>query len=98
MTQTDDFTPFLINPSPPVAPKKPRIRNRMDGTTVFLYVTIISRNLTLENFNSGAWRFRNIDISLLLSSENPSVADQGGPPGVATGPPLSDDGGLVAMS
>ena len=56
----------------------------------------ISRNLTLEIFNSGERRRGNIDIPPPSSSRFSAVADQGGPPGVATGPLSHYDGAAVA--
>ena len=56
----------------------------------------ISRNLTLEIFNSGEHRRGNIDIPPPLASRFSAVADQGGPPGVATGPLSHHDGAAVA--
>ena len=59
---------------------------------VGLYVYIISRNLTLENSNSGKRRRRNPDIPPPPASRFSSVTDPGGPYGSTAGP-LSHDGG-----
>ena len=60
-------------------------------------VTIISRNLTLENFNSGERQSRNFDILPPSPYHFSSAADQGGPPGVAKAAFLHDSGGPVVM-
>ena len=61
------------------------------------HVTIISRNLTLENFNSGERRSRNFYILTPLSSQKPPVADQRGFPGLAAGPLPRSNGAAAAL-
>ena len=58
-----------------------------------LSVIIISRNLTLENSNSGERRSRNPDIPPSLSSGFSVFVDPGGPYGSAAGPLSHADGG-----
>ena len=60
-------------------------------------VVIISRILTLQNFNSGERQSRNIYIPLSPSSRFSSTAGQGGPPGVAIRPLSHCNGVLVAL-
>ena len=64
--------------------------------TGLFHVTIISRNLTLENSNSGERQGRNHDIPLPSASRFFVVDDQGGPPGSTTGPLSHHDGAAVA--
>lgn len=84
--------PETIIPSPcqPVGMKK-TLTESCGG------VVIISRILTLQNFNSRERQSRNIYIPLSPSSRFSSTAGQGGPPGVAIRPLSHCNGVLVAL-